>query len=81
MAGFSLEALEDKAGAATSLGSSRGHISLFPPRVKQVKPTQSHKLSPQGTWMRAAPPTKAPTQLWNLSVPSPSPQLSLPGVP
>ena len=48
MAGFSLEALEDKAGAATSLGSNRGHFSLFPPQVKQVKPTQSRNSVSRG---------------------------------
>lgn len=41
MAGFSLEALEEKAGAATSLASSRGHFPLLPPWVKQVKSIQS----------------------------------------
>lgn len=47
MAGFSLEALEVKAGAATSFASSRGHFSLFSPRVKQVKPTQSRNSVPR----------------------------------
>lgn len=41
MAGFSLEALEEKAGAATSLTSSRDHLPLLPPWVKQVKSIQS----------------------------------------
>lgn len=45
MARFSLEALEEKAGAATSLTSSTGHFPLLFPQVKQVKSIQSHNMS------------------------------------
>lgn len=64
MARFSLEALEEKAGAATSAqaeASSRGRFPLLPPWVKQVKPIQSHNSVSKGRgWELPRPPRHLP---------------------